>query len=211
MKLTNVTDWDDDFLRAMTLWVCETVECPKRAVKTIQFGNRSGRAWSGRAWPWKGRVLVRVIDHGVEQVQTKTRFGITVAMHNRLEILILVTAHEITHIRQHDKTLEFSSKQRYKERECDKWERIALDKFRENREALLMEWNAAKRPSKAKPKLPAAEKREANVRKLLGKWEAKKKRAASAVKKYKAKVAYYDRRNLSVAKGEPCNTKSKSK
>lgn len=208
MKLKNATTWDDAFLRAMISWICEEIDCPKRDVKFVTVGNRSRRAWRGCAYPESGEVLVRVIKTEFEFPKFSRRFGIKTEYRDRLEILVGVMAHELTHIRQRGDTLGWKGRRRhavangkrYRERECDKWERIILDAFRAQREALLTAWNAAIRPSTARPKVSAPARREAAARSKLAEWESKRKRAATAIKKYRAKVQYYDRKRLAAAK-----------
>ena len=134
MKIKNTTTWPDAFLRAMTLWICETIDLPKRQVKLMRFGNRSGyRCWGGVAYPHRGEALTRVTIHEIVpgKPERHIRFGVKHAWTDRLEILVAITAHELCHIRQHADTLE---------RECDRVSAKTLDTFRERRQALLDEW-----------------------------------------------------------------------
>ncbi len=195
MKITNVTDWPDHFLRALVSWTCGELEMPKRWVKKVHFGNRNERAWTGRAFPYEGRALIRVRTTEPNKPVGHTRFGVTHHWIDRIEILVAITAHELCHLRQHH-----DGDKSYRERECDKEMAVILNRFRENRWPLLKKWIATKRPSKAKPKLSAPERREANARKKLMEWEAKKRRANNALKKWRSRVQYYERKHAQAAK-----------
>lgn len=200
MKLTNTTTWSDDFLRAMTLWVCEELDLPKRQVKIVHFGTPRHGTHSGLARPWIGYAAIRVHENLINLPLRYTRFGRTLTWQDRLDILVTMTAHELCHIRQYN-----DGDKNTRERECDKWMGMVLDRFNVDREALLKQWYAYKRPVRAKrPQLSVPERREANAQQKLAEWEAKKRRATNAIKKYRAKVKYYERKHAQAAlKGEP--------
>lgn len=72
-------------------------------------------------------------------------------------------------------------------------ERPVLAAFREQRDSLLTEWMAAPAERPAKPKATPQEKRAAKASAALDRWQRKAKLAATKIKQYRRKVAYYER------------------
>ena len=194
MRLKNTTDYPDYFLRRMVSWCCKELDLPARAVKDATFRNRRTSPLSGRAWPWRGRIVVSVMaGEPTEPVSWGHRFGIEKVYVDRMEILLSVAAHELCHLRQYVDRGGSRFDVKYRERECDKWAELVLDKFRDQRESLCAEWSVPPRQRSVKPSLTVAEKREVNVRKQLAAWESKQRRAKNRVVYWRKKARYYDR------------------
>lgn len=183
MELKNTSRLRDHTLRAMVRWCCKQVGYPYGRISEARFRNRSrsspaGKWGSGRAWLRSRRILVNVPHEDNPDGSTFSAMNATVE----------ITAHEIAHLYVYGK---YGSSSEAEVREQGKL--IATD-FEADADALLTAW--AKEPAKreSKPKPTATEKREVSNRALLKKWESKLKAAQNKVKKYKAKVRYYDKK-----------------
>lgn len=206
-KWKNSTDWSDAFLRRMLSWVCRELECPRKSIRRVEFGNRTTSTYSGRAW-FNGRILVRVGP--AERFPTKARthahgtadeFSVG-PIADRLEALVKVTAHEAAHIdngrrgnlsrRGGDRS--WGGSERYTDVRAEK----VLDAFRLKRDELVAEWSKQDSPS-AKPAVSIVEKRAAHAAVMAAKWERKLKAARTKLAAWKRKVAYYDRRYATAA------------
>ena len=207
MKFINtIPDFPDAMLRRMVAWCCKELELPCRYVKEIAF-RKSSRAYGGLARR-RGTVIgVRVGDASKFPTPTfKHRWGLQETIADRIEALVAITAHELAHAEAYYR----QSKTRKggagggSERATDVAAFRVLRTFRENRAALLAAWNPA--PAVVEP--PAADEaadiarakellaaaKAAHLRTLLAKWEAKKKRAETAIRKYRAKIRYQEKR-----------------
>jgi len=193
-KWKNLTTWDDHFLRRMLSWVCKEIDYPRLKLTGAEFGNRTNRAYSGRAW-YSHRILVRV---GPE-----SRFPCNTFVHgdgfsvgklvDRIEALVKVTAHEVAHLdneRRGNNSRRGSDPWGGSERYTDSMAKQVLIAFRKQRDELVAEWSA--KPTRvAKPKISAVEKRANAAFEAEKRWEAKAKRAKTALAKAKKKAAYY--------------------
>ncbi|KKN12232.1 hypothetical protein LCGC14_1018490 [marine sediment metagenome] len=183
MELKNTSYIPNHTLRAMIRWCCKQVGYPYNRISEARFRHRNpsspaGKWGSGRAWLRSRRILVNVprednLDGSVFSATNAT---------------VEITAHEIAHLYVYWKYGSVS------EAEVREQGKLIVDDFAVNKDALLAAW--AKEPAKreSKPKPAAAEKREGSNRALLKKWESKLKAAQNKVKKYRAKVRYYDRK-----------------
>ena len=118
----------------------------------------------------------------------------TYTLHDRIEALVKVTAHEIAHFVRWEHT------HKNREARVDGMALPILNKFREQRDALMAAWLAAPKPRATKPALTVAEKNEAKARATLEKWQAelaKRQRGVKAaqkkVREYQTKVRRYDK------------------
>jgi hypothetical protein len=216
MKLKNSTDFADYFLRRMVAWCCKKLGLPQSVVKAAQFRNRSGYAYSGRAWCGSMRFVVSLGPEDRYPTQAHLYPGRTSeafrspAYADRIEGLIGVTAHELTHLREvwterqlhverHVRLKMFGGpqklvKRRRGERRTRFEERRVIEIFRAERESLLAQWNEPPAEKPAKPKPSAVERRAESAILSLAQWQRKLKLAQTKVRKYKQKVRYYERK-----------------
>lgn len=198
MKLKNTTNFDDMFLRRMTVWISKTIDLPVRAARAVEFRNAARRT-SGTAWPWRGEIVVRLRTTEVPEAYEYTAHGIKRRYSSRLELLVGITAHELAHLRQWVERGNKYDKNGSVEPEAERACVFALDAFRSNHDELLAEWGAPTKRKPTKPKPSAAQRREGNIRKKLTEWESKAKRAKNRVAHYRKKAQYYDRKAASRA------------
>lgn len=59
VKIKNTTDYPEQFLRRMILWVCKTLEADPKKLSEIKFRNRSGRT-SGHCYSFSGHLCISV-------------------------------------------------------------------------------------------------------------------------------------------------------
>jgi hypothetical protein len=202
MKLTNSTSWPDTFLRRMVTWCREQIGLPARCVKAARFGA-THRGFSGRAYLQSFRIGVRVGCR--ERFPTHFRVpGVDAAdewpriLNDREEALVKVTAHELCHLdnyRLGDKTRGRNGcggSEGWTQRQAEK----VLFAFRADRERLLAEWSAAAElvAADTPPRPSIVEKRAAKAAADLSRWQRKLRLAQTKVKKLKARVAYYTKR-----------------
>lgn len=215
MKLRNTTEWNDYMLRRMVAWACKQIGLPVSKVKHARFGNRSRGAYRGQGGYGYG-ILVRIGPASAYPVEPHHYPGrtsdafLSPRIADRIEGLVAVTAHELTHVREQLARREHSNRRnervqlhgqapvprkraRNSERPTMFEERRVLELFKASREALLMEWNTPPVEKQKKPKMTRAERNEETARKKLAEWERKLKLAKTKVSQYKTKVRRYDR------------------
>src|SRR3990167_7912559 len=101
MKLVNSTDFDNRFLRRMVTWCCRQVGYKVGRVRSVQFRNRTKRAYSGRAHGDRC-IVVSVGPAELFPTAPDSRPGIVgMILADRLEALVTVTAHELAHLCQY--------------------------------------------------------------------------------------------------------------
>lgn len=197
----NSTDWPDWFLRRMLSWVCKEVDCEGGAgiIQSVNFRNRSRRSLSGHA-SYDGEIVVSVGPAKAFPAKSRTfRDGFTVGvLADRVEALIVVTAHEVAHVdfgRRGNKTRGRGG-WGGSERATDGRAKSVLNAFREQREALLAEWSEAPKYArpKDKPQGSVVAKRAAHAEAMAEKWRRKLKSARTHLKKWEQKAAYYRRK-----------------
>lgn len=195
MKLRNSTGWSDAFIRRMVSWVAGELKYEPSKITEVQARNRSSRSYSGRAWPSR-RILVSVgPDHRFPTgVDDRPGMANTV-LADRVEALVLLTAHEIQHLCQfRDRRSYQLSRDRTTEHDA-RWHSVqVLATFREQREALLEAWGKEIKPRAVKPKPSRSERNEIAARKAVETWTRKLKLAQTKLKKYRSKVRYYERK-----------------
>lgn len=199
MILRNTSSWTNRFLRRMLAWVCKEVDYPLQKIVEAEFGNRTTRAYSGRAWASR-RILVRVGPESKFPAKSRVfRDGFTVGtMQDRLEALIVVTAHEVAHLRNGRNT---KGKWGGTERYTDLQAKRVLEAFRENREALLTKWGQTTAAKEVKEKTaeepgirPDVKRRALNAARKAAEWERKLKLAKTKRSQWNKKLAYYQKR-----------------
>lgn len=203
MKLANSTDWPNHFLRRMVAWCCRQIDLPPSSVRLATFRNRTTCSYSGHAWG-SMRFVVSIgpdsrFPTGGHLYPGRTDEAYRAPVFaDRIECLVAVTAHELTHLREYEQRRR-NPAIRTGERRTMHNERRILEQFRAERESLLAVWNEAPPERQATPKLSAVERRAAAAEKALAQWQRKLKLAQTKVKKYKTKVRYYDRKAASRA------------
>ena len=194
MKIKNSTAWSDEFLRRMTAWCCRELEIPVRLIKTGVFRN-SRSTWGGLARGWRRQISVCVSPRDSDFPASCSTHRDDEKFVDRIECLVAVTAHEAYHIAA-DRHPDHQQKTRRRD-DYGSSERItcnmqfkALNAFRANRKALLAEWNV---PVKEAPKVSPQVQRAKEAEDRLAAWQKKAKLAATKIRKYRARVTYYNR------------------
>ena len=100
MRFKNTTDYSDKFLRRMLSWCCKELDMPiRKTVRSVSFANTKN-AWSGCAW-YSGKIAIRI---GSEKHFPYRPFYYRTNepnwLNTRLQALVIVTSHEIAHLRQ---------------------------------------------------------------------------------------------------------------
>lgn len=201
LVLKNSTDWPDWFLRRMLAWVCKEVDCKDGPgiVRKINFRNRSRRSFSGNA-SYGGDIVVSIGPEKNYPAKSRTfRDGFTVGvLADRVEALIVVTAHEVAHVDFGTRGNKSRGRGGWggSERATDGRAKVVLNAFRLQREALLTEWSETPQyaKSKDKPKESLVAKRAAHAEAMVEQWRRKLKSARTHLKKWEQKVAYYRRK-----------------
>ena len=151
--IQNTLEFSDQFLWALVLWCCgrDNLDLDTRTITTIKFRNGHTRAYRGACWTTKngGRFYIELGDSS-RFPHTCTLHGVTTTTEDRIEGLVLVTAHELTHVKQHkmwwharDTTPSGRNPRglsQILEREGELRGGLVLELFKRNREALLTEW-----------------------------------------------------------------------
>lgn len=195
-KWKNSTAWPDRFLRRMLSWVCREVGCPRSTVRNAEFGNRTTSPYSGRAWDWNKRILVRIGPDSMFPCHSFTHGdGFSVGnINDRIEALVKVTAHEVGHLdndrrgNRSRRGVGWGGSERY----TDAIAKRVLEAFRENREKLLGEWGDQQKQEK--PKQSAVEKKAKAAFAKEAEYEKKLERTKKLLAKWKKKANYYRKR-----------------
>lgn len=192
MLLINRTDFQDYFLRRMISWICQEIELPIRQIKKVTF-KKTRRTFSGRA---AGRsFIVRIGCKERYPTDSFIRHGcIHPALADQVEGLVSTTAHELYHLWQFR---QCNPNLKKLEPGAIFGETLVLKIFRDNRDELMTKWERQPECKAAKAPPPLTEKRAEKASVDLRKWMKKLKLAQTKVKKYKQKVAYYERTNTS--------------
>jgi hypothetical protein len=203
MRLVNTLEFSDTFLRRMLSWCAKQLKMPVRQIHDAAF--RKAR------WAWGGlchsphRIGVRIGPD--ERFPRKAGYK-DLMLQDRIECLIFLTAHELSHAQTWGEQRDIIRTKRARgdggsckgriggtERYTDGQAFQVLTVFRDNREPLLAEWNQAVERKQAEKKSPV-EKRAEQARKQLKAWERKLALAKTKVKKYTAKVRYYEKKEM---------------
>lgn len=190
----------DRFLRRMVSWCCRQLELPAKRIKEAIFRRRTDGFTSGHAWPWRYRFTISAGVHGMGDA-----YGV--------DNLVSVTAHELAHIEQSYRARRTGhhGPRAYRrpmidggsEYDTRRFERRTLEAFKAERETLLAKWNAGAEIPAARPRAERlaarVEQRAEKAEKMLAAWQRKAKLAAGKIRKYKQRVAYYQRRSAVAA------------
>src|SRR3990167_5099169 len=101
MRLLNSTDFSGAFLRRMVSWCCQEIELSPRCLKQAKFRNRATCAYSGHAWGH--RIVVSIgpdSKYPVKEHKCPGYPGMSPRVADRIEALVAITAHELTHVRE---------------------------------------------------------------------------------------------------------------
>lgn len=191
MKLRNSTDFPSHFLRRLVSWCCKQIGLPAKWLHSAQFTNCE-LAFRGRAW--YRDVLIRIGPDSHFPFPAHSYGGYEApALSDRLETLIWITTHELTHVLQNGSP---QGRRRDKEYSCEWHAHQALKAFQADRERLVAEWSAEPLRSAAlsAPKPSTVERRAAKAREDLLRWQRKLTLAKGKVKKYTARVRYYEKK-----------------
>lgn len=170
-------------VRRMLSWVAAEIGHPMRLLTRADFINRS-RGASGRCYGVH-RIAVRLTPRDI--TISFTRFGIDLTTHDRWELLVWITAHEIAHA--HD----FAESRKTNERSAEMQAKHVLEQFRAERVALLAAWCSEPAKRVAKPVPLVQERRQSKALDALSRWQRRLKLAQTKVKQYKRKAAYYEK------------------
>ena len=168
MKLINTTAYSDYFLRRMISWCCREIGLPVGSVNEAKFCNRSNGDTTGRAWWPSNRIHLSVGSN--------------------LAKLVSTCAHELVHLWLYQEDGKWIAQEKKTRRHAVR----VVEKFKASRDELLASWNKPPKLRASKPKPSLQEKRAEAARKKLAEWLRKQKFANTKVKRYKAKVRYYD-------------------
>lgn len=176
MQIKNKTHWRTDQLKAFASKVAAVeLDAGQRKKLTIECVHSRSRGISGCAWRRASLIRIR-IPRQLERVNKPA--------------LAMVLAHEMAHVRGlpggRSSELAMRSSDVYGYR----------GKYKEHY-AWANELPLEQKPPKLKPKIDAAtrarDKRE-RIEQLIRQWETKRKRAETAIKKYRRHLRYYDKR-----------------
>lgn len=191
MKLRNSTRWSDSFLRKMVSWVCRELDMPVRSIRSARF-HKAKNAFNGMAWGWAGKIRVAIGDNSSRICET--RDGMNEVYADDAELLVYITAHECYHVAARVVPHHRQSTRAGRSGSGEAITRAAgwkvLRSFREQRQALLATWDLID-PTNPTPSVQESRAMDAEYR--LSIWQKKSKLAATKIRKYKAKVAYYSR------------------
>lgn len=200
MKLRNSTDWPDHFIRRMLAWCRKEIELPAKALRSARFRNRKTAVHSG-CGGW-GEIIVSIGPDSffpTKEYKCPGYPGMAPAYADRVEALVAITAHELTHVRVHERLrnkpmIRALRTGAHSERQTMYEMRRVLKLFQEQRGVLLAAWSAAPAERENKPKPSIVEQRAAKVLDSLSRWQRKLKLAQTKVRGLKKKAGYYERK-----------------
>lgn len=180
----------------MLSWCCAQLgEIKVRDLGSVTFRN-SRRAYGGVAYSWRRAITVCVGSADRFPTTSMThRNGHSMALADRLEALVWVTAHEVAHI------LQAKARTRTRAQGGTAGSEIAtewhaapvVEAFRAQREQLLAAWEEP--PAVAlRPRPSPVESRATKAQADLARWERKLKLAKTKVAKLRQRVTYYQKR-----------------
>jgi hypothetical protein len=156
------------------------------------------RSFRGRCFGVR-RILVRVGEaksFPVEMDGTYCGNGVVHSFETWQEALVGVTAHELMHT---DQNLRGDARKRqYRENECERAAKAAVEAYRAQQDSVEAACVVAVARRASVEERVSADRSPASkiehARSLLKKWEAKKKRAETAIKKLTYRIRYYERK-----------------
>jgi hypothetical protein len=183
MKFRNTLgpDYPDHAIRRMLSWVAREVGYPIRKLRRADF-CKSRNHWGGLCHG-NYRIGVRV---GVKESWpcTHRRFGLSHVCHDPWDALIATTAHELAH------SLDYIESGTTNERSADLQTQQVYQLWLTQKESLLPQWRSE--PVKRQTDSSTLQQRRAlHAQTMLARWQRKAKLAATKIRIYKRKVAYY--------------------
>jgi len=209
MKIVqNSTDIPNKIIRKACAFVAKQMEnFTLKDVRELRVKNTK-YSRSGYAYYSGCEVVLRIGSAGKFPVKSK-RLGVEFMINNRIEGLIAIIAHEFGHVwqgKKHGSHWRPDGKTSQDvERQCERFEKQAVEAFREQADELLKAWGIDERcvsmkSKKSKPK-DLVEQRAENVDANVAKWEAEIEKREKAVKrakktlaKWKSKQRYYEKK-----------------
>ncbi len=173
----------------MISFVCEEIQHPVRSIAEAKFGNLPKRQYRGRAYGETGRFIVK-LGYDKDFPCTASRFGYTTVTHDRVDALVMVTAHEVFHLKQIKDGLSVT------ERDADWHMRAVLKKFREKRKSFLAAWSKppVQKIRSGVPKKSKDQRKFEHVTKKFKEWSRKESLAKTKKLKYARQKKYYEKK-----------------
>lgn len=193
MKLNNHTELPDRFVRQAVSWVCRQLDVRVRALDGQSVNLRISRSGGGCSYSAAESVMLITFEHGQPLARRVRHLVESLAW-------CIGRAVAITDVAWHTRSVihEFDKRPSGL---MDDWSLNAgprssavddmVDTHLEYLEASDPAVKAAKRAERL---LRVMRRRQAKVRARLVEWERKRKLANTKVKKYRAKVAYYEKK-----------------
>lgn len=193
MRIINKTRWATAHLRAFASRVgLQELEVSKRRLIVITFEHRRGPCGSygssGRAWRGGTRAIVRL-----PSPESMAKLSQERQQYSRLDLATCI-AHEMAHLRGLCGERDMRSSVRY-----------GRAKGRDRLYAWALYLRLEAKPARTKPKASPAEKAEAKalgIESRIKQWEAKKRRADNALRKYRMRLKYYNKRLAAMNKAK---------
>ena len=106
MKFRNDTKWTDSFLKNLIRWCCAELGMPAEAIMAANFGiHKDPEKWAGRANYRNMSIYIRVggwIKYPTRSAwNEKSKRADPFWYHDEIEVLVNITAHEISHLHWH--------------------------------------------------------------------------------------------------------------
>jgi hypothetical protein len=157
MKLTTTIGWNSPWLRRMILWCCRELDYPATRITAAHFTLAHRCSYAGRAYLGRHAIRVKINPlNGYPLPCTAPRSLPPTEQVDAVEVLVLVTAHEIAHLERWDR---FAREKRCrgerdstKERDTEWMARRVLGAFRGSRTGLLERWGDSG-PGPVKPRV----------------------------------------------------------
>lgn len=208
MKIVqNSTDIPNKIIRKACAFVAGTMEnFTLKDVQDLRVKNTK-HSRTGYAYYSGCEVVLRIGKANRFPVKSK-RLGVVFMINNRIEGLISIIAHEFGHVwqgKKHQTNWRPGGKTSQDvERQCERFEKQAVQAWREKADELLEAWGIdsdCKPKKKAEAKKDIVAERAAKVEANVAKWEAEIEKREKAVKrakktlaKWKSKKRYYEKK-----------------
>jgi len=153
MEIKNEIDCPDYFLKRIVIWCCNQLDFKHKYIERAEFKyNRKSEvraagypSYSGTAYCRENRIVVRISPNS-DSFPCETRIHrnnehIVETINDRLEAIIMVTAHEVAHLYQwHKNEGKDVPKRGGLEVVTDRYAYNTLRIYRVNKERLHKEW-----------------------------------------------------------------------
>lgn len=204
MRFKNSTDFPDHFLRRMVSWCCKQLDLPVRWVHRGTFRN-SRRSISGHAGRHEFTCCIGP-DSAFPSREWRRGGVLVPAFASRIDALVELALHELQHCNQSylrhkpltnfrlgHVTIDLPDVSRDIETDAQFAALHGYRAFMANREALLAEWNLPVE-RKTRQFVSVIERRAIKAANDLDRWNRKLKLAQTKIRKLKARVRYYERK-----------------